>query len=649
MPQSLSRLATEHPKALFDALNRVQSVIAFNLNGEVLDANSNFLAMFGYTLSEVVGQHHRLFCHPDYVQSPEYAQLWQRLARGEVDSGEYKRVAKNGADVWIQSSYNPIFDASGNPQRVMKFATDITQRKQAELALRRAQLALEMSNEAARIGTWEYEPTLQRFQTSALVCQLFHLPDQPTLGLNALTDRLVDPEPLCHAIALAVSHASPWDLDLQVHTPAGGVNWVRAIGRCQVLEGGSKRLHGTFQDIDTGKARERELAQAREVAEAASHSKDLFLAAMSHELRTPMNAILGFGQMLECDHKLSADQQDSVQEILKAGKHLLSLINDVLDLAKISAGRVDISLSAVGLHGLLTACEALIQPMAQAHGIGLRLSVRPDVAVLADPVRLKQVLLNLLTNAVKYNRPGGFVHLDGKQGPEPGLLRLTVTDTGMGIQPADLPRIFKPFTRLEGADPQVEGTGIGLSITQQLVDAMGGVIGVASEPGVGSRFWVDFPLAQTAAQPTGNAQRLAAIPTARVKPMFQVLCIDDNLANLKLMRRVLQDPGLTLHTTQDATEGVDLAAHLRPDLILLDINLPGADGYAVLQRLRALPHLAQVPVLAVTADAMPHDIARGKAAGFAEYITKPLDIAAFVATVHRHMRDTQVGSPEQDA
>ena len=317
------------------------------------------------------------------------------------------------------------------------------------------------------------------------------------------------PAPLRRAIDRALTHGDSWDLELPIALQSGGQRWVRVIGHAEWQAQRCERLYGTVQDVDARKRRELDLAQAREAAESASRSKDLFLATMSHELRTPMNAILGFGQMLQFDPGLDPLQQDNVAEILKAGRHLLDLINDVLDLAKINAGKLEIALQPVPLADTLRECEQLVQGMAAEHGIALQVPEQTDAVLWADALRLRQVLLNLLTNAVKYNRPGGQVRIE-LSAHDPGRLRLEVSDTGRGIPPERMGELFKPFNRLDTEGGTIEGTGIGLSITRRLVEMMGGTIGVRSTVDAGSTFWIDLPRASLDAQspsaaPAGGA------------------------------------------------------------------------------------------------------------------------------------------------
>jgi len=411
---------------------------------------------------------------------------------------------------------------------------------------------------------------------------------------------------------------------------------------------GRRRVYAFAIDISARKAAEAAMQAARDEAERANRAKSQFLSSMSHELRTPLNAILGFGHLLATDpaHPLAPAQRQQLDEILHGGQHLLQLINEVLDLAVVETGSLPIHLQPVALAPVLTEALALLQPLARSSGI--QLPTRPDgltdgAAVQADPVRLKQVLLNLLGNAIKYNRPQGRVELrcqalapDGGA-PGSGGWRITVQDTGPGLDEAQQARLFSAFERLGAEAGRVEGTGLGLALSRGLVRAMGGDIGVHSQPGQGSTFWVQLRPAE-ARPDTVAALPLPAPPDSHgvTDParLPVVLYIEDNPVNLLLMESMFERlPGLRLRTASDPAQGLAEATASPPDLLLLDIQLPGMDGFALLQHLRDHPRTRDVPVIAVSADAMPATVHRGQAAGFSDYLTKPVELDRLAAAM----------------
>jgi PAS domain S-box-containing protein len=380
-----------------------------------------------------------------------------------------------------------------------------------------------------------------------------------------------------------------------------------------------------------------EIAAARDEAERANRAKSEFLSRMSHELRTPLNAILGFGQLLAMDRSDPA-RAAHVREILTAGRHLLELINEVLDLARIEAGHFSVSVEPVALGPLVDECMGLLRPQAEARGITLH-GGAADVpwTVRADRTRLRQVLLNLIGNAIKYNRPQGRVSVHAVADGD--VVRLRVDDTGPGLDAAQRARLFVPFERLGVADPQIEGTGIGLALSKRLIELMGGAIGVDSRPGEGSSFWVELPRAVepavAIAAPSAAGEAVAAAPAT--SPRIDVVCIEDNEANARLVEHICAlRPAVRLHTATTPAEGLALAHAHRPALVLLDIHLPGMDGFAVLERLRADPATRDVPVIAVSANAMPRDIERARAAGFDDYLTKPLQVTDVLQLLDAH-------------
>jgi hypothetical protein len=349
---------------------------------------------------------------------------------------------------------------------------------------------------------------------------------------------------------------------------------------------------------------------------------------MSHELRTPMNAILGFSQVLE-QEPLQPDQTDFVREIHRAGDHLLELINELLDLSRIESGKLMVVVSPVQVHVLAEQAAHMVEGQFTTNQISFLNKCDRDVTVLADPTRLKQILVNLLSNAAKYNRQGGRVIMDCLPQAD-GRMHIRVTDTGPGIAPEHLLNLFKPFERLGAEFTEVQGTGIGLALSHQLAALMGGTLGIDTEPGRGSTFWVDLPLVGdhhvTLLPPTTGRGAAAA--------RHRILYVEDNPANLRVVEAMFRrQPELQLMSATNGEYGLELAQRYKPDVILLDIHLPGMDGYAVLAALKADAQTRAIPVIALSADAMPIDIEKGLNAGFAAYLTKPVKVEELMAAV----------------
>jgi len=387
-------------------------------------------------------------------------------------------------------------------------------------------------------------------------------------------------------------------------------------------------------DNSVRKRAESDLNAAMAAAENANRAKSDFLSGMSHELRTPLNAILGFAQLIESGSPSPTPaQKRNLDQILKGGWYLLELINEILDLSLIESGKVSLSRESVSLVEVMLECRALIEPQALKRGIGMTFP-RFDVPyfVKADRTRVKQVLINLLFNAVKYNKPGGAVDVECSLSP-PDSIRISVRDTGAGLAPERVGQLFQPFNRLGRETGAEEGTGIGLVVTKRLVELMGGSIGVQSTVGVGTEFWVELSLTR-APQLAIKEAVAAAMERPRVPdgtPKRTLLYVEDNPANLELVEQLIERrPDLRLLGAADGNLGIEFARAYLPEVILMDINLPGINGIEAMQVLRADPSTAHIPIIALSANAVPRDIKRGLEAGFFSYLTKPIKVNEFM-------------------
>jgi PAS domain S-box-containing protein len=380
-----------------------------------------------------------------------------------------------------------------------------------------------------------------------------------------------------------------------------------------------------------------ELEDARALADKANLAKSEFLSSMSHELRTPLSAILGFAQLMEsASPPPTVSQKRSIEQILKAGWYLLDLINEILDLALIESGKLSLSLEPVSLTGVMRECQAMMEPQAQKGGINMGFPrFETPYFVKADRTRVKQVLINLLSNAVKYNTESGAVVVDCIIST-PGRIRVSVTDTGAGLSPEKRAQLFEPFNRLGQGTNGEEGTGIGLVVSKRLVELMGGTIGVESAVGKGSVFWIELDLTaepQLAAGGTPLAVAARA-PVQAGARMRTLLYVEDNPANLMLVEDLIaRRPDIHLLSAADGIRGIEIAHASRPDVILLDINLPDISGIEVLRILTEDPETAHIPVIALSANAMPRDIEKGLRAGFFRYLTKPIKVNEFMDTL----------------
>ena len=563
------------------------------------------------------------------------------------------RVARDGEVRWHQGYATPEQLADGSTLW-HGFITSIDERKRAAQALSDSEERLRQFFDAGLVGMTIAEADRRWLQVNRRMADMLgYTPEEVARrDWTALTHPEDLPADEAHYARMLAGEIDGYVLDKRYLRRDGGVLECALAVRCERDAGGAvRRVFAIVQDISERRAAERalqterdqleaqvaartaELVAARDAAEQASRAKSEFLASMSHELRTPLNAILGFGQLIELDRALGVRTQTHVREVLRAGRHLLRLINEVLDLAQVESGRLVISPEAIEVSALVAGAVALTTPLAEARRIALHTRLEPGLVVRADRTRLEQVLLNLLANAVKYNRVGGEVHVDATA-VDVRRLRLAVRDTGSGIAAAKQAQLFQPFNRLGAENGAVEGTGIGLALSRRLVELMGGRIGVDSAPGVGSSFWVELPRGLMAAPPADAPA--AADGASPALPAVTVAYVEDNPANLALVEQIVaRHAGVRLVSAANGRAGLELIRRERPALVLLDIHLPEMDGYELLARLRADARTRDIPAVALTAQAMPSDARRAIEAGFDEYLAKPIDIPVFDNVLRR--------------
>ena len=549
-------------------------------------------------------------------------------------------------------TYYPYHAPNGEVTHVVVVTRDITEQTRAEHAVHDSESRLRTVLDSVVDGiiVINEQGIIESFNPAA--ARIFGYQPEEVLGHNV---SLLMPEPkrsahdgyLQHYLKTKQARIIGIGQEVVGQRKDGGT-FPMDLAVSAMQSGGQHKFVGIVRDISERKRAEGELVQALEMARTANRAKSEFLSSMSHELRTPLNAILGFAQLLEIDSGLSESNAEDVREIYKAGQHLLELINEVLDLSRIESGTLTVNKEPVPLVGLIRECVALVEAESLRKSISLGWDIDPceNRWIMADRLRLKQVLLNLLSNAVKYNRPGGSVRLECRT-DSPGWIRLAVVDTGVGIPQEKQAELFTAFQRLGQEKSAIEGTGIGLVISKRLVEMMGGAIGMASNPGEGSTFWVE--LAEAGIQiAAGTGEGISHSPTDATAAydgcLRTVLYVEDNPANLRLMQQVMaQRSDIRLVVSKDPAEGIELAHSELPDLILLDINLPDMSGYEVLSHLRQHEKTRTIPVIGVSANAMPKDVERALAAGFADYLTKPLDIKKLLWVV-----DTTIARIETD-
>ncbi|MGB0723416.1 MAG: ATP-binding protein [Gammaproteobacteria bacterium] len=502
----------------------------------------------------------------------------------------------------------------------------LASRRQLELSEERFSLAIQATND----GLWDWNLAGNSVYFSPRWKQMLGYADHEVPNVLSSWEERVDPDDRVKTLALIQECMEGlrdgFSTEFRMRHKNG--RWVLIRSQAMLLrddQGNAVRLVGAHTDITEQKEAEAELIRARNESEKASRAKSEFMASMSHELRTPLNAIIGFSELIELQEEADLPLLKAhVRHISEAGTHLLTLVDEVLDLARIESGDSALAVRPVGLGRLVAECRSLIEPMAGKAGITL--DFEPDIAcdVLADTTRLKQVLLNLLSNAVKYNSEKGAIRLAVEAHAERSV-RIAITDTGPGIRADRLEGIFKPFERFEAKYGGISGTGIGLTIARQLVESMGGRIGVDSTPGIGSTFWVELERAtQGKVEKTAPVVKQPKLNPARGAEK-RVVYVEDDPASTYLMQeffKTFDRYGLSIAMSGDT--GLALIRDRQPDLVLLDINLPGMDGYEVFAALRASPSTRDIPVIALTANAMSEDVTKIREAGFDDYVSKPV-------------------------
>ena len=557
---------------------------------------------------------------------------------------EHRVVWHNGTVRWLLEKGAVTRDANGKPLKMLGVVQDVSERKLAELAIISSEQSLQEAQSLAHIGNWQMDIKSADIQCSDEVFRIYgYLPQEMIPTLDTFY-KLIHPDDreLFRAAETTLQQTGYFNLTHRLVRPNGDIRYVQQLGQSTTDKAGKQTsVSGTVQDVTDKVQIEHEIIKAKEEAERANKAKSEFLSSMSHELRTPMNVIIGFSQLLQQSPNLEEKARNNVGMIHKAGEHLLKLINEVLDLASVESGQVEMSLEVVRLSDLVEECVDMINMLAAQMNIEIIHQQQPDIGVCADRNRLKQALLNLLSNAVKYNKEGGRVWIN-YQPSDNGIVYLDVKDTGIGISAENLNNLFKPFNRLGHESSVIEGTGIGLSLTQRIIEMMEGHVTVSSEEGVGSTFTIELPFREIKQALTGTVQVETNINDNETQAVEEsqssILCIEDNPLNIALIEQLIdRHDNIELICTHTPSLGIQLAVAEKPNLILLDINLPGMDGYQVLKAIKAENKLKDIPVVAVTANAMPSDIKRGKEAGFDEYLTKPLGVTQFDAVLKQFL------------
>jgi PAS domain S-box-containing protein len=661
-------------RAIFNSANF--SSIATDAKGVIQIFNVGAERMLGYAAadvmnkitpadisdpSEVIARANALSVELDTPIAPGFEALVFKASRGIEDIYELTYIREDGSRFPAVVSVTALRDAQETIIGYLLIGTDNTARKQIEAEQR---LLAQRLRDQQFYTRSLFESNVDAIMTTDPSGIITDVNKQMEVLTGCTRDELIgapfknhftDPERAGKGIERVLNEKKVTNYELTARSRDGmetvvSYNATTFYDRERTLQGvfaaardvtEHKRLGQVLQEKNI------ELESARSVAEKANLAKSDFLSSMSHELRSPLNAILGFAQLMDSDRQVpTVSQKESLAQILQAGWHLLKLINEILDLAKVESRQVPLSEEPVLLADVLLECQSMIEPQAQQRGIRMVFPPRGTPHfVMADQTRLKQVVINLLSNAIKYNVSQGVVEVTYAQGTL-GRLRVSIRDTGLGLSPEQLGQLFQAFNRLGQEAGLEEGTGIGLVVAKRLVELMGGVIGVESTVGVGSVFW--FELVSVAAPLLAQeqaAQSLLPASTRREARRHTLLYVEDNLANMRLVEQIIaRHPDIHLLKAVNGTLGVELARASQPDVILMDINLPGINGFDALRLLRADDLTAHIPVIALSANAMLLDIERGMKAGFFRYITKPIIVNEFVEALNMALEFASVQS-----
>jgi PAS domain S-box-containing protein len=656
----------------------LDSIICIDIFGTIHTVNTAVKTQFGYDSSELLGKNIKvLMPEPYHSEHDGYLQAYLKTGKRHIINmaREVTAQRKNGTTFPMELSVSESI--VNGQQSFLGIIRDISERKEVEEETRKSQKAIESIHRERNLilnsageGIYGLDNEGVTTFVNPAACKMLGYSKDELMGKgqhalihHSYPDEAPYSRDKCHIYAAFK--------DGKVHKESEEVFW-RKNGSSFPVEYISQPIYDngiikgavvTFTDITARKVAEKELQSAyselenriiertlelntaKEEAEQHNRAKSEFLSRMSHELRTPMNAILGFTQLMEESTRdpLPKAHRKRTSQILKAGNHLLELINEVLDLASIESGKITVSLEPICIADLAEEVLTVVRPMSQKFNITLINEIirNKNIYVLADKTRLKQILLNLLSNGIKYNRQEGSVTLSAFI-EKNSQLRINIIDTGMGIPEEKFNQLFAPFNRLGAENSEIEGTGIGMTISKKLIELMDGSIGVESTLGAGSTFYISLPVCQLQ-QGAGESEKLSDAGKNKeseedIRP-FTLLYIEDNPANLKLVEDILEDfIEINLLSSPDAELGLDIALYQKPDLILMDINLPGMDGIEALKRLKNFEETHDIPVIAMSANAMKKDIDRTLAEGFKAYITKPIDIGNFRKTIEEELR-----------
>ncbi len=604
------------------------SIIMIDRDLNILDASPGTERIYGLTPAQRQGRSALNTVHSDDRDRVETAlRQFFRDGQRELFAIRFRALHADGHALVIEARGLLLHDSEGDAQRAVIVARDISESVAAEAALAESVAKMVAILEAAPDSITMIDQDFCLVESSPGTERMFGVGQDEHRGQLIYNLVLDEDQPVVvGALTRLFSSGDHDTITVRFRAWRADGTWMRVETRGRLLQSGDEKdLRAVLvsRDITEEFTAQEAMKEAMEAAEQANQAKSDFMSRMSHELRTPLNSVLGFSQILQME-LTSVDQRNLVDHIFKSGSHLLDLINEVLDISRVESGHINVLLEAVSLAEVVAECVRIVSPRADELNISLDVNEGIDLLVLADRQRLTQVILNLLTNAIKFNSDAGTVRVNAERSGE--VVRLSVTDSGSGIEPSLQPRLFTAFDRLDADRKGIEGTGLGLALSKSLMEAIGGSIGVESAPGAGSTFWIELP-SSALERSAVTSSTLTTLPQRSAAAEATILYIEDNVANVHLVDRLLSDrPLVHLVTSLTGGLGIELAQQLVPALILLDVHLPDRHGFDVLQRLRANPRTASIPVIVLSADATEWQTSRFLEAGASGYLTKPFDL-----------------------
>jgi PAS domain S-box-containing protein len=657
-------ILTQQPEVLKQALERYRRVLdgsgyafwEWGLHDNSYSCGGSFWAKLGYmTVDEAVTcvENVQEYVHPDDFKVVYDVVLSHLRFNTPIDM-VYRIRAKDGSYWWTQACASSTRDENGRVTYLSGVNFDLSHLKDTEKALRLSEARHERILAASNDGIWEwsinenYEEGL--FHTSHSCWQhlgyneeeVDALPESERLAIWRSYIHPHDLVKMQRALQRHFVQKKPFDIEYRMFGHGGQMFWMRSRGQA-IFDGKGRAIlmSGINIDVTALKAAQERVRKAKEEAERANNAKSSFLSSMSHELRTPLNAIMGFSQLFMRSQQLDEEQKESARQIYQAGEHLLHLINDVLDLAQIEAGKISLQIEPVTPYRVIQECFSLVKPLAEQRNIHLfcEANGNADICVYGDSVRLKQCLLNIMSNAVKYNEDAGSVRVVLNSSDD--SVEIAIEDTGAGIDPSKQSQLFQPFNRLGAEHSVIEGSGIGLVITKELIEKMQGTLAYCDLSAKGACFKIQLPKADVEQVEFSDGDDAAidvVLPVVLFSGVKSVLYIEDNPANIHLMKSVLatyRQIELVCHS--DPFLGLYSARTQLPDLIILDISLPWVSGFDLVGVLKKDIKTQSIPVVALSANTMPHDIQKAIQSGFDEYLSKPVNLNQLLAILNRFL------------